>query len=142
MTNKIMELADQYAKLHFNSDDVNELAQARAALAAEVEKLENEALSWKICNERTSGAARDLQTERYALRVEVEKLNAYLMASISQLAAAQADAARYKWLRSKATAEIVPMVRVQIMQRGQYLLHMHGDLDAAIDAAMREGGGA
>lgn len=59
----------------------------------------------------------------------------------AQLAEARRDAERWQWMLSKLGGQ-VPMVRVQVMYRGQYLLHSTpGALAAAIDAAKEQGNG-
>lgn len=52
----------------------------------------------------------------------------------------KADAQRYRWLRAKLVGP-VPMVRVQIMKRGQYLLQTVAGLDEAVDALRSTQGG-
>lgn len=47
--------------------------------------------------------------------------------------ALRSDAERYRWLRERIVGA-VPMVRVQIMRRGQYVL-IERELDDAVDAA-------
>lgn len=48
----------------------------------------------------------------------------------------EVDAMRYRWLRAKMQ-DAVPMVRVLVMRRGQYLAQSGVDLDGTIDTALR-----
>lgn len=64
------------------------------------------------------------------------KLENYLATLHAECEALRADAARYRWAKARVVGA-VPMVRVQLMLRGQYVL-IERDLDAAIDAAMEQ----
>jgi hypothetical protein len=64
------------------------------------------------------------------LKEVADARTAELQARVKEL---EADAARYRWLRERIV-DVLPMVRVQIMRRGQYVLIDH-ELDDTIDGA-------
>lgn len=76
------------------------------------------------------------EASKNVLTVDVRGAAAELRRLHVEVEALRADAARYRWAKARVVGA-VPMVRVQLMLRGQYVL-IERDLDAAIDAAMEQ----
>lgn len=60
--------------MHGGSLDFHECSTAIDAAVAEAGRLKDEAIAWKVCNERTSDAAHDLNNELKLAKAEVERL--------------------------------------------------------------------
>ena len=159
-----MELADAYAGANTHARSLTGMMEARAALQAEVERMEAEIAALTDLVRQSQSNLNELcdikNAEIDALREDAERwrkfasldyemrcqwvTNLSLMPVLREDidkwiidvdGSINADANRYRWLREHTLSRAVPMVRVQIMYRGQYQLHDGSELDAEIDSA-------
>ena len=62
-----LKVAQEGWRCECSTDDACRFARERDAKAERITELETEVLSWKICNDRTSDAAKDLSTQLAAI---------------------------------------------------------------------------
>ena len=87
--------------------------------ADRIDTLENEMARIRELWEADQIESSEQRTQIHQLRAQVETLTK--------------DAARYHWLREHTMPKPLPMVRVQVMYQGQYILRDGPELDADVD---------
>ena len=87
--------------------------------ADRIDALENEMARIRELWEADQIESSEQRTQIHQLRAQVETLTK--------------DAARYHWLREHTMPKPLPMVRVQVMYQGQYILRDGPELDADVD---------
>ena len=110
---RIDTLEELNAQLREQNDAVD---AACAYLERQIDALEAEVAEYRKCAD----------DQAMAYKVERDGL-------MEQVAALTKDAARYHWLREHTMPKPLPMVRVQVMYQGQYILRDGPELDADVD---------
>ena len=98
---------------------VPERSRTTLEAADRIDALENEMARIRELWEADQIESSEQRTQIHQLRAQVETLTK--------------DAARYHWLREHTMPKPLPMVRVQVMYQGQYILRDGPELDADVD---------
>ena len=132
-TNQLLNLIDEYAyrqeDVAHTTDAIEPRNKARATVVAalDAQATEIERLQREVVNRNQRALDGDLAVKvRDAEFLVNDKLR-------EQIAALTKDAARYHWLREHTMPKPLPMVRVQVMYQGQYILRDGPELDADVD---------
>ena len=121
---KILELAEILRTAATRSQQ----DEARAALAAEVEKLKAESDEMALIGVRTVADVLALDAEIESYRQQLRKEQLYVQALRAELEAVRKDAERYRWLRERDDWVLMPGMR----NEG----YMRSCLDDQIDLSM------